>query len=48
MRDSVVRWDLNKQRLAAREFHYFLVRVQRHSGLIERFEEFLEQRGVRL
>jgi hypothetical protein len=41
MVDSVVRWDLNKQQLATREFHYYLVRVQRYSGLISRFEEFL-------
>jgi hypothetical protein len=48
MREAVLRWDLNKQRLAAREFHYFLVRVQRHSGLIERYEAFLEEQGIEL
>jgi len=46
MLEAVVRWDLNKQRLAAREFHYFLVRVQRHSGLINRFEKFLADREI--
>jgi len=48
MHDAVMRWDLNKQRLAAREFLYFLVRVQRHGGLIERFETFLRERGITL
>jgi len=48
MHDAVVRWDINKQRLAMREFHYFLVRVQRHSGLIDRFEAFLEEQGIEL
>jgi hypothetical protein len=48
MHDAVVRWDLNKQRLATREFHYFLVRVQRHGGLIDRFELFLEEQGIEL
>ncbi|MDQ5821647.1 MAG: hypothetical protein M3540_09415 [Actinomycetota bacterium] len=48
MRDAVVRWDINKQSLAAREFHYFLVRVQRDSGLIERYEAFLEEQGIEL
>ncbi len=48
MRHSVIRWDLNKQRLAAREMHYFLVRVQRHSGLIARYEQFLEDNAVKL
>ena len=48
MYSSVIRWDLNKQKLAAREFHYFLVRVQRHSGLIDRFEAFLADKGIEL
>lgn len=48
MHDAVVRWDINKQRLATREFHYFLVRVQRHSGLTDRFEAFLEEQGIEL
>lgn len=48
MRESVARWDLNKQRLAAREFHYFLARVQKHTKLIERFEDFLRQRELEL
>jgi hypothetical protein len=48
MLNSVVRWDLNKQRLATREFHYFLVRVQRHSGLIKRFETFLGDHAIDL
>jgi hypothetical protein len=46
MLEAVVRWDLNKQKIAAREFYYYLVRVQRHSGLIERFEEFLEEHDL--
>lgn len=48
MLDAVLRWDLNKQRLAAREFHYYLARVQRHSGLTQRFEAFLEDQGLDL
>jgi hypothetical protein len=48
MVDSVVRWDLNKQQIATREFHYYLVRVQRHSGLISRFEEFLSANLIEL
>ena len=48
MHEAVMRWDLNKQRLAAREFLYFLVRVQRHGGLIARFETFLRERGITL
>jgi hypothetical protein len=48
MLDSVLRWDLNKQRLAAREFHYYLARMQRHSGLTLRFEAFLEEQGLDL
>jgi hypothetical protein len=48
MLDAVLRWDLNKQRLAAREFYYYLARVQRHSGLAQRFEAFLEEQGIDL
>lgn len=48
MLEAVRRWDLNKQRLAAREFHYYLARVQRHSALTQRFEAFLEEEGLDL
>lgn len=48
MLDAVMRWDLNKQRLAAREFHYYLARQQRHSGLTQRFEAFLDEQGIDL
>ena len=48
MLEAVVRWDLNKQRLAAREFLYFLVRVQRHSRLIGRFDAFLAELAIEL
>lgn len=48
MLDAVLRWDLNKQRLAGREFHYYLARVQRHSSLVQRFEAFLEEQGLDL
>jgi len=48
MLDAVRRWDLNKQRLAARELSYYLARVQRHSGLKQRFEAFLEEKGIDL
>jgi hypothetical protein len=48
MLDAVQRWDLNKQRLAAREFHYYLSRVQRNSKLNGRFERFIKSRGVKL
>jgi hypothetical protein len=48
MLDAVLWWDLNKQRLAAREFYYYLGRVQRHSGLKQRFEAFLVEQGIDL
>lgn len=48
MRDAVVRWDLNKQRLAARECYYYFARRQRNSGLTQRFEAFLEDQGIEL
>jgi hypothetical protein len=48
MLDAVTRWDLPKQRLAAREFHYYLARQQRHSGLSQRFETFLNEQGIEL
>jgi len=48
MLEAVRLWDLNKQRLAAREFHYYLARVERHDGLIARFEAFLEDEGIEL
>jgi len=48
MLDAVQRWDLNKQRLAAPEVHYYLARVQRHSGLTRRFETFLEDNSIEL
>jgi hypothetical protein len=48
MLDAVLRWDLNKQRLAAREFYYYLDRVQRHSSLTQRFEAFIEDQGIDL
>ena len=47
MLDAVLRWDLNKQRLAAREFYYYLERVQRHSSLTQRFEAFYRGSGHR-
>jgi hypothetical protein len=37
---AVVRWDLSKQQLATREFHHFLVHIQQHGRLIERFKAF--------
>jgi hypothetical protein len=48
MLENVHLWDLNKQRLAAREFYYYLARVELHSGLIARFEGFLEEQGLDL
>lgn len=48
MLDTVLRWDLNKQRMAAREFYCYLARVQRHSGLTQRFEAILEEKGIDL
>jgi hypothetical protein len=48
MLDAVVRWDLNKQRLATREFHYYLVRVERNGKLIARFENFLRDNAIDL
>ena len=46
MLDNVLLWDLRKQQLAAREFEYFLARVQRHPGLLQRFREFLAARDL--
>jgi hypothetical protein len=48
MLDAVVRWDLNKQRVAAREFHYYLARVQRTSALTLRFEAFVDDHELEL
>lgn len=48
MLDAIRRWDLNKQRLAAREFHYYLSRVQRSSKLVSRFEKFLARHDIEL
>jgi hypothetical protein len=48
MLEAIRRWDLNKQRLAAREFYYYLSRVQRSSKLMSRFEAFLEDHDIRL
>ena len=48
MLEAVRRWDLNKQRLAAREFYYYLSRVQRNSKLARRFERFLKEHEVEL
>lgn len=48
MLDTVRRWDLNKQRLAARECYYYFARVQRNSPLLERFEAFLASHGIEL
>jgi hypothetical protein len=46
MLDAVVRWDMNKQMLAAREFLYYLSRQQQHSGLVERLRDFLADRVI--
>lgn len=48
MLDAVARWDLYKQRLAAREFHYYLARVQRTSALTLRFEAFVDDQELDL
>lgn len=45
---AVVRWDLSKQQLATREFHHFLVHIQQHGPLIERFEAFARDRNFAL
>jgi hypothetical protein len=45
---AVVRWDLSKQQLATREFHHFLVHIQQHGPLIERFEDFARDRDFGL
>ena len=48
MLEAVQRWDLNKQLLAAREFLYYLSRVQQHSGLVDRLREFLAEHEIAL
>jgi hypothetical protein len=48
MLEAVMRWDLNKQRLATREFYYYLSRVQRNSKIANRFEKFLKAHGIAL
>jgi hypothetical protein len=48
MLENIALWDLRKQELALREFAYFLIRVQRHSGLEERFRAFLEAQDLAL
>jgi hypothetical protein len=48
MLDAVVRWDLNKQRLATREFYYYLARVERNGKLIARFDAFLCDNAIEL
>lgn len=48
MLEAVERWDLNKQLIAAREFLYYLSRVQQHSGLVTRLRDFAAERDVAL
>jgi len=48
MLEAVERWDLNKQLLAAREFLYYLSRVQQHSGLADRLRAFLAEHEIAL
>jgi len=42
MASNVSYWDLPKQRMAVREFHYFLNVIQNNAKLIARFTEFCE------
>lgn len=46
MARNVELWDLRKQQLAFREFHYYLWRIQRNARLLERFETFASDRGL--
>ncbi len=48
MLEAVIRWDRNKQLLAAREFLYYLSRVQQHSGLVSRLNAFLAENEIGL
>jgi hypothetical protein len=48
MLEAVLRWDLNKQLLAAREFLYYLSRVQKNSRLVDRLREFLDEHDIAL
>ena len=45
---NVELWDLRKQQLAVREFHYFLARVQKHPKLLARFRAFAEENRLPL
>jgi hypothetical protein len=46
MAANVRLWDLHKQRLAMREFQYFLFRKQQHSGMRTRFEKFVADNSL--
>jgi len=48
MLEAALRWDLNKQLLAAREFLYYLHRVQQHAGMVERLRTFLAEHEIDL
>lgn len=41
-------WDMERQRKAVRSMDYYIVRVQGHPGLTERFREFLIENNISL
>lgn len=48
MTRNVSFWDVPKQKLAVRELHYYFGVIQRHNKLIQRFEKFCEDNGIKL
>lgn len=48
MVDEARGWDMEKQRRAVRALDYYIVRVEGHDGLAERFRSFLANRDISL
>lgn len=48
MSSNVAYWDLPKQRMAVREFHYYLSVIQGNAKLIARFETFCSEHEIQL
>jgi hypothetical protein len=46
MASNVSYWDVPKQRIAVREFLYFLAVVQSHARLLNRFKDFCLEEGI--
>jgi hypothetical protein len=46
MASNVSYWDVPKQKMAVREFLYFLAVVQSHHKLLTRFRQFCDEKGI--